>query len=64
MFISILYRVNIVVLSLALIIIQNCLGKGCLLVLKHKIGDIIYIYDITAAKEGPSLFSFIPPKVT
>ena len=29
--------------------------------LRHKIGNIIYFYDITATKGGPSLSSFVPP---
>ena len=29
--------------------------------LRHKVGDIIYLYDITAAEGGPCLSSYIPP---
>ena len=35
-----------------------------LLVLRHKIGNIIYFYSITAAKGGPSLSQLHSPNVT
>ena len=60
----ILYLVSKLLECLEISVVYNnskMFRERMLLVLRHKIGDIIYFYDITAAKGGPSLSSFIPP---